>query len=426
MLTKGLFTTKTPNPSTDAESDSASPRPHPSVDRVDYEALGFRRASNMRGSKPALLVCLRRLYEEYITEIDADDAARTHARAERESQLADLRGRMEKHKATVQRLREEKVPDLRAKVDRLRDEVRSIREDPTTVRDGTPSKASFWIGVLILSCLTVYLIVFYSSASYSAFFRVFGGGEIGVANAIFDAQAFEKAFRDGVAEFILITMMPFVFLGLGFLIHKFQERPGIAKYFKVAALVAVTFVFDAILAYEITHKIADLQAQMAFQTPEPYGLADAARNVQFWLIIFAGFVVYLIWGFVFDFTMEENEKLDAVRLAVRSKKDEIRHLSDQMRAQEDRAETLELATANLRTEIDTLEAAPLVLSYNPKQFKDRVGQFMEGWVHYLKANKHDDGAVDEAVGLRDRFLDQVFPPSHAGDGLAEPTLTTDA
>lgn len=420
MIRKGLFTTVDAAPDPEVAEPPAFFQLAPTA---DYEELGFQRASKMLGSKPALLVCLRRLYEEFIAEVDADNAARGQSEAERASRLAEMRGQLEKHQATVLRLREEKVPTIRERIDRLKDDIRSIRENPASVRDDAPSKASFWIGVLILCCLSIYLVVFYSSASYSAFFRTFAGGEIGVANAIFDAQAFEKAFRDGIAEFILITMMPFVFLGLGFLIHKFQEHKGFGKYLKVAALIAVTFVFDAILAFEITHKIADLQAQMAFQTPPPYGLAEAAQNIQFWLIIFAGFVVYLIWGFVFDFTMEENEKLDAVRLAVRAKQDEIAHLEGQAKAHEERAETLEHAAANLRTEIAALEAAPLTISFNPKQFKDRVGQFMEGWVHYLKANKHDDGAVDEAVALRNEFLGKVLAPANSGDGIVIPTLT---
>ena len=43
-----------------------------------------------------------------------------------------------------------------------------------------------------------------------------------------------------------------------------------------------------------------------------------------WLIIFAGFIVYLIWGFVFDFTIESYEKLDKVRLAIKSKEDDLK------------------------------------------------------------------------------------------------------
>ena len=42
------------------------------------------------------------------------------------------------------------------------------------------------------------------------------------------------------------------------------------------------------------------------------------------MIIFAGFVVYLIWGLVFDFTIEAHEKKDKVRLAIKHKEEEIK------------------------------------------------------------------------------------------------------
>lgn len=410
-MKQGLFKTVDAKPELPAESvmEGAS--------GPDYENLGFTRAANMRGSTRALTICLNRLYQEFHTEVNADETVRVNAEQDRASKLEALRGKQAKHKATVEKLRTEKVAGLKDRLESLRDEARRIREDPTSVRNDTSSKASFWIGIVILVCLSIYLIVFYSSASYSAFFRNFSSGDIAVANAIFDAKAFSQALGHGVAEVVLITMMPFVFLGLGFLIHKFQQQQSAGKFVKVGALIAVTFVFDAILGYEITHKISDLQAQMAFQTPEPYTLGDAFVNVQFWLIIFAGFVVYLIWGFVFDFTMDENEKLDAVRFALRGKRDQIQQIESQVLQNEQRADILELAVANLNTEMNTLESSPLTLTFNPKDFKDRIGQFMEGWVHWLKANKHHDDAVEDVTGRCDEFLASLFDPKGGlGDG----------
>ena len=34
------------------------------------------------------------------------------------------------------------------------------------------------------------------------------------------------------------------------------------------------------------------------------------------MIIFSGFVVYIIWGFVFNFVMSEYYNLDKVRVAI--------------------------------------------------------------------------------------------------------------
>ena len=407
MLSKGLFAVA-PKPE--------APAPPPGG-AATYEQDGFQGAAKMRGTVQGLQVCLDRLYQGFMAEVQGDHKAQNEVTARIESDIAESRGKMEKHTETVRYLRDEKIPDLEKREEQINREIRAIKEDPSSVRADAPTPVSFWIGTVILVCLSLYLFVFYSSASYSAFFKQFTAEEIAVANSIFDAQAFGKALRDGVAELALILMMPSVFIGLGFLIHKFQEQEGAAKYVKIATLVAVTFVFDAILAYEITLKIAEVKALSAFQTPEPYTLADAAVNVQFWLIIFAGFVVYLIWGFVFDFTMEEQEKLDAVRLAIRARKTEIEEVRQQKKAAADRAETLRLAADNLKTEIDRLRSTRAILPVDGKEFRDRVSQYMEGWVHWLNANLHSDAAVREAVTLRDSFLTQVLAPlAERGDG----------
>lgn len=408
-MKRGLFKTVDAKPSLPESAEG--------VVVPNYESLGFTRAANMHGRTLSLTICLNQLYQEYLTEVKADKTVRAEAEKDRASKLETLRGKQTKHRASVESLRK-KVSGLKNQLNSLRDQVRSIVADPASVRNDTYSPASFWIGVLILACLSIYLIVFYSSASYSAFFRNFSSGDIAIANAIFDARALSQALQHGVAEVVLITMMPFVFLGLGFLIHKFQQHKSAGWIFKIGALIAVTFIFDAILGYEITHKISDLQAQMAFLTPEPYTISDAFINVQFWLIIFAGFVVYLIWGFVFDFTMEENEKRDAVRFAIKRKRDQIQQIENQIVQNEKEADKLELAVANLKTEISTLEAAPLMLPINVTDFKDRIGQFMVGWAHWLNANKHLDVAVEQADACCDKFLNKVFEHSGgSGDGV---------
>lgn len=415
MLKKGLFSV--------APAEAPEPPPAPvapvTEDPHHFEELGFKGALKMRGQGAGLSICLNRLYQEFMADARGDAKALDKEEARVRGEIEERRGKMKKHLEHIQNIREKRVPALQRRAEALGQEVRDIKRDPTSVRADAPSPVSFYVGLVIVACLTVYLFVFYSSATYSAFFKEFNAEEIAVANSIFDAQAFSKALGHGAAELLLILMMPFVFIGLGFLIHKFQEQRGATKYIKVGTLVAVTFVFDAILAYEITHKIYEIKALAAFQTPQPYTLADAAVNVQFWLIIFAGFVVYLIWGFVFDFTMEEHEKLDAVRLAVRSKNAEIESVKGQVKELEARADTLDLAVGNLQTEIGVLETKKTVLTVDAKEFKDRVSQFMEGWVHWLKANKYPDAAVHEAVRLRDEFLSNVLAPiAQSGDGAS--------
>ncbi|MDR1983911.1 MAG: hypothetical protein LBQ28_03700 [Prevotellaceae bacterium] len=162
----------------------------------------------------------------------------------------------------------------------------------------TFTKASFWIGAGIIF-LTIYLFIFYSSAAYSAFFKNFTPEDGSVTQTIFDAQAFVKAWNDGFAELILILTIPAVFLWLGFLIHKFQEQKDWRKYLKITGLAVIIFFFNCLLAYEITAKIYNIKLQGGLETMPPMTISYALQQINFWLIIFAGFVVNLIWSIMF-------------------------------------------------------------------------------------------------------------------------------
>jgi hypothetical protein len=76
--------------------------------------------------------------------------------------------------------------------------------------------------------------------------------------------------------------------------------------------------FDALLAYQIEKKIYEFNKTT---DSAPYNLNIALGEAEFWMIIFAGFVVYIIWGLVFDFVMKEFENIDKIRAFIRGKKE---------------------------------------------------------------------------------------------------------
>lgn len=376
----------------------------------DLEHEGFMRAGQMKGSRDGLAICLNHIYQRYKGDEKKDIKSQ-------EERLRPLRVKLKEHEGNIERLqdtlrnhKETKIPAVKARIEEIRKEITVIKEDPEGMVGQRPARASFLVGVLILLCLSLYLFIFYSSASYSAFFKQFTLSEIGVANSIFDAQALSKALTDGVTELGLIVMMPFVFLGLGFLIHKFQQVQGAARYFKVAVLLAVTFIFDAILAYEITSKIKQIKAISSFEEPSPYYLLDAFGNVQFWLIIFAGFLVYIVWGFVFDFVVAEHDKLDAVSMAVKHKREEIKAERDKIADLETQIDKMNQAIHNYQTEAEKLkQIINNTVFLPPEKFEALISEFMTGWIHWMTANKFSDAAVAEARATSDQFLANLSP-----------------
>jgi hypothetical protein len=287
-----------------------------------YNAWGVQQAGHVDGSSDALLPCLQSVYVNIRKKIEQNEEVQNVRRTEIAGNICDLEAQNNVINTKLQN-EEKKLTYEEGKIERLKKEIDDIKQNPNQITGDKFVKASFWIGLTIIVFLTIYLFVFYSSAAYSAFFKNFKPDDINVVNSIFDSQALSKAFSDGFSELILILTIPAVFLGLGFLIHKFQEQKKVISYFKIVGLILTTFVFDVILAYEIVEKIYNILKDGSFNDMPPMTVSMAFEQINFWLIIFAGFVVYLIWGFVFDFVMNEYAKLDRVRYAIKSKEKRI-------------------------------------------------------------------------------------------------------
>jgi cell division protein FtsB len=369
----------------------------------NYEKWGFRKGGDLNGSHMGLLQCLARIREDHKRMVRKDELKQNKLKEPlitlRNTQLEEIDQKNEK----IDNIKD-KSPILENKIENLKKDVIAIRKDPKDIMPDKMSKVSFVIGLLILSALSIYLFIFYSSASFSAFFKKFSLSEIGVASSIFDPQAISRAYQDGVTELILIISMPFVFIGLGFLIHKFQEQEGFSKFLKIGFLIIITFLFDAILAYEITEKIYNIKAGNSFQDMQEYNFDLAFSSVNFWLIIFAGFIVYLIWGFVFDFTMEAYDKINVVKQAIKAKHSEIDIYKEQLTGNENKIEKLKESINALKLSCKKLKGKIDGVIIDTAEFDKILHEFLGGWTHWMSANQKPQSFIDEATTKANEFI----------------------
>lgn len=192
------------------------------------------------------------------------------------------------------------------------------------------------IGLIILIPLTLYLFTFYSSTFYSAFFlnaeEAVNTLANGLMGAMFNARAIPQAWQDGIMELIFVVSAPIIFLGLGFSLHIFSTQKGWTKYFKMAAIVLVTFIFDCILAGKIAKMFYDISAMNSLTPMPPFTLEMAIHDLNFWMVIFSGFVVYIIWGLVFSFTWSAHVEINTNASAIKEIDLQIQHIGDQQSA----------------------------------------------------------------------------------------------
>ncbi len=377
----GLFSQKTDLP-TEIKTEAEE------VEQISFRRFGFVQAGMMKGRTEGLKICLDAVYEQHMAEMRRDESKQHELRKPFRATLQELLGLNEGFKSQISMYETELIPARKNKIEELKKEIADIRKNPEHYTGVHVGRVGFYIGVFILSLLSIYLFIFYSSASYSAFFKEFKVDDIVITKAIFDANAIGNGLKDGVTELIFLLTIPFVFIGLGFLIHKFQEAKGFAKYFKIAALLIITFIFDAIIAFEITEKIYNIKRDndLSGSLPE-YSISLAFGNVGFWLVIFAGFVVYLIWGFVFDFVMEAHAKLDVVKVNIKMRREQIHSVEQEISQYESKITELRIASEKNNAEINKVRHIIEGTIIHPKAVKEALSQFMVGWYGWLSEGR---------------------------------------
>ena len=393
-ITKGLFAVNEPPPAPPVKKEE---------EKISYQEYGHHQAYALGGSIPGLRVCLQKLYFNFKERIKDDHDKQEELKRPGRIAVEEHKGHIDRWENKIKKLREEDIPAIKQRIEMLREEKAHIRKNPQEVIGDLTGKPSFYIGAIILVFLTLYLFVFYSSASYSAFFKEFSLNEIGVANSIFDAQAISKAMKDGVTELVLILTIPFVFLGLGYLIHKMQELKGLMKFIKIALLVLVTFIFDAILAYEITEKIYNIKRENNFNDLPDFSISIAIKSVNFWLIIFSGFIVYLIWGFVFDFVLEAFGKIDKVKVALKEKDrqidDSLKRLNELTQDIDNMSHQIDISKTQIKKLNETLNSTII-----PREFEQDVFNFMAGWLAWMKGSGKPHTELESAETAVQEFV----------------------
>lgn len=422
-VVKGMFKPRELQGLSEADS-KADRKPNREMLQTGYLPFGEKMGFEQEGNPVSYKMGVNRICALHRERMAADECSQN----ERKSSLFIEKESLEKNVANLEqrifKIKEEKIPLLEKRIELIDDEIEDIAKNPDKYVHDEVSKLSLIVGGTILFFLSIYLFVFYSSASYSSFFKIFNPEEAGVVQAIFDAQALNKAWIDGVTELIFILTIPFVFLGLGFLIHKFSERKDFVGYLKIFFVLAITFVFDSILAYEITKKLYEIKRGAAFEDLPEYTTTLAVQEVNFWMIIFAGFIVYIVWGFVFDFFAETYRSFDKVGILRRAKRDEKKRKLEDLDTYNKEIQNNENTIDGLNHKISEVEATIKTSVYFPlkdleKMTKD-IATFTMGWTNGIKKRmqevtfqaKHDqlEKHIDEVDQIHKECVEKFIQP----------------
>jgi predicted nucleic acid-binding Zn-ribbon protein len=328
------------------------------------------------------------------------------------------------------------ISSLKEEIDRIRSGDKSFIDDESRESD----KLGFWLGVTILVFLTLYLFIFYISVIYSAFiFDVnewvennLQNKEI-LTNTIVNLKAIPETFsKNGFLGVIFLFSAAFLFIGLGYLIHKFDQAK--AKL-KTISIYTFTFLFDALLAYSIVRDIHVAKFKSGEVFTE-WNFFIAFSDTNFYIILMAGFSIYIIWGIILGYVLKEYDNLAPAKVAIRKRKINLKITKENIKKSEERFDKMkvevkgeidviknEIKTVggkieNNKTAIETskkeIENINRTIEIPVAEVKRIITEFTVGWTNQINLifpNDDAQGKVLECKDAKESFFKSISNPN---------------
>ena len=267
-----------------------------------------------------------------------------------EEEIENLR----KQQIEIEELKKQKIDELSKEVrekyqdkikleddeiKRKKEEIEIIETEIEKIRNS--DKHYNWNVRLIVETLLgiflfVYLWVFYATATYSAFFKDVENLGTKIINTFLDPTAINDAWTQGWGIGLFVTLFPCIFVALGYLSFKFDnidettkietekvEYKSIVvklangfidffknnKFAKTIGILAIAFIYDVLIAYIIAEGV--FKQNIGLDDNTVFNWDICLKDPHFWLIIGAGFIVYIIFGAICNSASKQWENFNS-------------------------------------------------------------------------------------------------------------------
>jgi uncharacterized protein YlxW (UPF0749 family) len=359
-------------------------------EKITYTQLGFRSAQKSQSAPDAIEGYLEIVYDKFLEEQKLDEQGL-------KDRISKLRAEVQQEKARKQEAIAEINANKRNKEDKEK-EIEELEIEKIDIRNGeveTADTTPFVIGTFITLLLTLYLFVFYSSSGYSAFYGI-KPGSLGFINP----NVFTEATSKGGGVVALIILFPVIFLGLGFLIHdsleknkKLADDNKPKQYGVIITLLLITLIADAFIGYKISEGVHNNEFN-AGRTDELWKFKLIFSDINFYLVLILGFVVYVIWGFLLNYVLShpylktESEKIklmiENINNRISEKRNELSEIIAKIHKLEGEIVTIDNKVEEKQKDIIGYENG--VIPINIASLKGSIGEFMGGWQNYTHGN----------------------------------------
>ncbi len=349
-------------------------------EKISFTQFGFQSAGKAKSAPESIIDGLNIVYEYFFNDQKKNKNQKIE-QLETEIELESKRkndndAKLESEKRKKE-LKDEELKELT--IDRVR-----IREGDGEVGDIT----TFIIGAFITLLLTMYLFVFYSSSGYSAFYGI-KQGSLGFINP----NVFSDAMNKGGGVIALIILFPVIFLGLGFLIHdslesnkKLKKENKKQSYALIISLLIITLIADIFIGYKISQGVHTNEFNAGL-TNEIWKFKMIFSDINFYLVLVLGFVVYVVWGFLLNrvlshtYLKTESEitkiLLEEKDKEINSKREEINEIQSKIKEFVSNIKNNEITITKKENALVRYKTGSIPVDVDV--LKSNVGEFWSGW-----------------------------------------------
>jgi len=360
------------------------------IDRVTLYDYGYEKSGSVKGDPDVYVSFLNRILNGDLVE-EPYKGYTDEEKKERYSQIKELEKQL-REKEDYNNEIDLEIKEKEKDIDKYRKDLLRTREshakDHQKLKTENFSVVKFTLNLFILSMLSIYLFFFYISATYKALYVDFEGIAERIARGEGTGSIMPGPYElaDALQYNYLLLVVPFVFYAFGWAFHIILESKNNLKLVFLSLLIGVTFVVDFLLAMIISNNSESAKALMGLTTSYWY------QSPSFYIILFLGFLVYIIWSILLDSLLREWDK----REITNNLKKIIKHLQGDSKALKARLQEfsqLKSQIAEYREDVNT------VMQGNLKRYID---QFSSGWIAYLApANLKE--AKEKCLALKKEF-----------------------
>ncbi|MDH5367183.1 MAG: hypothetical protein OEW67_09370 [Cyclobacteriaceae bacterium] len=360
------------------------------VERVSLYDFGYERSGSVKGDSDVYASYLDRIINGDLVD-EKYSGFTDEERNERVKEIKELE-KEQKEKEKENTKVEVEIKAKEAEIEKHRNELLKVRKsrakDNEKLKTETFSPFKFTLNLFILIMLSVYLFFFYISATYKALYVDFEGIAEKIAEGIGTGSVMPapQELSEAIQFNFMLFLVPFVFYAFGWAFHVLLELKNKFKFLFLGLLILITFIVDFLLALIIHNNTESAKELMGLATEH------WSSSATFYIILFLGFMVYIIWSILFDSMLREWDK----KHITNNIKKILKHLQGDIK----KLNTKLVDISEIKNKIsDYRDDVSIIMNGNLKRYID---QFSSGWISYLSpANMKD--VKENCINVKRKF-----------------------